>query len=182
MNFIIIAVTVLCAIAGFEQVYFIPNDVKLPFLVLTIYFSYNCNQIVYMQASTVKSDSYVAAVVEFHSLSIGATAEEQLINRVNEYVTFIHNASAADADIIVFPESALTTVATPQYVPDASAQVVPCLDSSYADNPIQAISCAARNRTMYVIINLTMKQLNEGEELLYNTNVVFDRTGKVISV
>lgn len=137
----------------------------------------------YEQTSTVDSDSYVAAVVEFFQTNIGATPEDKLRFRVNEYVDFIKSEASADADIIVFPESSLNGQSTAQFVPDAADQIIPCLDASYVGNPIQDISCAARNRTMYVVINLTMKRLmSRGEVYLYNSNVVFDRSGKVISV
>lgn len=97
-------------------------------------------------------------------------------------MAFIKSEAAADVDIMVFPEVALNGQSTAQFVPDPSDQVVPCLDASYGNNPIQAISCAARNRTMYVVINMTSKRLSQGDVLLYNTNVVFDRAGKVISM
>lgn len=124
----------------------------------------------------------MAAVVEFYATNIGDSPDEQLRNRVDEYVAFINSKAAAEVDIMVFPETSLNGPTTPQFVPDVSDQVVPCLNSSYANNPIQAISCAARNRTMYVLINLTMKTPSGDHLLLYNTNVVFDRTGKVISM
>lgn len=99
-------------------------------------------------------------------------------------MAFIQSEEAADVDIMVFPESALNGQATAQFVPEPADQVVPCLEASYERNPIQAISCAARIRRMYVVINLTMKRLSvsNGTVVLYNTNVVFDRTGKVISM
>lgn len=124
----------------------------------------------------------MAAVVEFFQTNTGTTPEEELRYRVNEYVDFIQSEAAANVDIIVFPEATLNDQSTAQFVPEASDHVVPCLNASYVHNPIQAISCAARNRTMYVVINLTMKRVSLGEVLLYNTNVVFDRTGKVISL
>lgn len=126
----------------------------------------------------------MAAVVEYYNSNTGATLDEQLRNRVDDYVAFIHNEAAAEADIMVFPESSLNDASTAQFVPDASDHVVPCLEPAYDSNPIQTISCAARNRTIYVLINLTMKQMSDGGEevLLYNTNVVFDRKGAVISV
>lgn len=138
------------------------------------------------------SHSYVAAVVEF-----ATTPEEQLKHRLDQYVQFINDASAQDADIIVFPESTLNNRSTAQYVPYPEEQVIPCANNTYDNNPIQVISCAAQNGSTYVIINLTMKRVCSKERAgdkedtracptddlnLYNTNVVFDRTGKVISL
>lgn len=64
-----------------------------------------------------------------------------------------------------------------------------CRNASY-DLNLRKISCAALKLRKYVVINLTMKQLyidcdseNCTEKWnLYNTNVVFDRGGRVISL
>lgn len=128
------------------------------------------------------SDSYVAAVIEFaHKPWLGSTSEEKLQRRLNDYVAFINHELAAQVDIMVFPESTLNDRFTAQFVPDVADQIVPCTNPNFNKNPIQAISCAARNSSIYVVINLTMKR-NYPELRLHNTNVVFDRTGKVISL
>ncbi|XP_037933152.1 vanin-like protein 1 [Teleopsis dalmanni] len=110
------------------------------------------------------------------------------------YVRIIKSAEANDTDIIVFPEGTLNNALQTTYVPAAHEKVVPCLNVTgmvYADFLMQ-LSCAARTARKYLVINLTEKEnctavaqdtrpcaangLN-----VYNTNVVFDREGCVIS-
>lgn len=151
----------------------------------------------YDQQSLPSSNSYIAAVVEYSPNETGETVEQKLENRVADYVSFIGHANASTADIIVFPESTLTMdKTTEQFVPDPDDKIVPCDTEEYTGNPIQAISCAAKNKQKYVVINLTMKRKCSTEQAatnderkcadtdlnLYNTNVVFDRTGAVISI
>lgn len=83
------------------------------------------------------------------------------------------------------------------FVPDAATKAVPCDLTEYADSPIQPLSCAARDAAKYVVVNLVMKRncteelladpeddrtCGESELNLYNTNVVFDRSGAIISI
>lgn len=97
----------------------------------------------------------MAAVVEFaHKPWLGSTSEEQLQRRLNDYVAFINHERAVQVDIMVFPESTLNDRFTAQFVPDVADQIVPCTNATFDNNPIQAISCAARNSSIYVVINL----------------------------
>lgn len=126
----------------------------------------------------------MAAVVEYHATFVGTTADEQLAHRVDEYVNFVARASAQRADIIVFPESTLTrAIGQSQLVPEPADRVVPCNRTEYYGNPLERLSCAARNGSIYVVINLTMRRrCASKDECLYNTNVVLDRSGAVISM
>lgn len=143
-------------------------------------------------ASSVSSSSYVAAVVEFHESWTGASVDELLSARIDQYVKFIKDASDQHADIIVFPESTLTQVEQPQFVPDPIVRTTPCDNNTFESNGILArISCAARRGKVYTVINLTMMRPCDehvngvrcvSEWSLYNTNVVFDRNGTVISM
>lgn len=134
------------------------------------------------QQTSAESDSYVAAVVEYHPTFVGATADEQLVHRVSEYVDYIGRAAAQSADIVVFPESTLTTIDQAQLVPDPADLLVPCDLDAYAGTALASVSCAARSGSLYVVINLTMRQRYDGKERLFNTNVVLDRKGTVISM
>lgn len=111
---------------------------------------------------------------------------------------------AANVDIIVFPESCLNSRLAAVIVPTETDDVDLCTNVAYDQN-LRNIACAARDLKKYVVVNLTMKRNctevhemehnhehdeheNEHEDeceqewLLYNTNVVFDRNGKVISM
>lgn len=123
-----------------------------------------------------------SAVVEYHVSFVGATADEQLAHRVSEYVDYIGRAAAESADIVVFPEATLTTYDQAQLVPDPADLLVPCDTDAYAGTALASLSCAARNGSLYVVINLTMRRRNDGKDSLFNTNVVLDRSGTVISM
>lgn len=94
----------------------------------------------------------------------------------------------------MFPESCLNSRQTAVLVPRETEEIDLCTNETYDEN-LRRIACAARNLRKYVVVNLTMKrncademELDEHEHectsewLLYNTNVVFDRDGKVISM
>lgn len=90
--------------------------------------------------------------------------------------------------MLVFPESTLNNIQTAVYVPNPKLGVIPCETKDEFDVILKNVSCAARKTKKYVLINLTEKSDCEGsscpEDKLkrYNTNVVFDRIGAVISM
>lgn len=140
-------------------------------------------------ASTPQQSNYIAAVVEYKMSHVGATKAAELTNRVNEYAELIKKAAAQNADIIVFPESALTEDEQAQIVPDADEKVTPCGNATYA--VLSGLSCAVRDAKLYAVINLVMQRKCDakvngkpcnGTVSLYNTNVVLDRSGTVISL
>lgn len=111
---------------------------------------------------------------------------------LNEYTKIILAAETKDVDVLVFPESSLNNFETAVYVPDPKLAVSPCesKDNTY-DIILKNVSCAARKTKKYVLINLTEKSdctidennnCPEDKIIYYNTNVVFDRTGAVISM
>lgn len=94
---------------------------------------------------------------------------------------------------MVFPESTLNNVETAIIVPRSEERIIPCNNESYHIH-LQNISCAAQINRQYVVVNLVMQrncseeaiENNDdrpcsGEWNLYNTNVVFDTNGMVIS-
>lgn len=116
------------------------------------------------------------------------------------------SAEAANVDIIVFPELCLNSRLTAVLVPTETEDVDLCTNIAYDQN-FRNIACAAQRLKKYVVVNVVMKRNctevyemehehdhdhNEHEHedehnctsewLLYNTNVVFDRNGKVISM
>ncbi|XP_067636406.1 vanin-like protein 1 [Eurosta solidaginis] len=139
---------------------------------------------------------YTAGVVEFRpATNVSNLLEENLA----AYLDIIASVEAANTDIIVFPESTLNSKPTSTFVPnpstsDSDPELVPCLlgnTSIYAEFLVQ-ISCSARQSRKYLVINLTEREhCTETSEdprpcasdglNIYNTNVVFDREGRVIS-
>ncbi|KAH8327511.1 hypothetical protein KR067_004939, partial [Drosophila pandora] len=138
-------------------------------------------------ASLKEEDYYTAGVVEFLTSSLS--------ENVAAYVDIINSENASSTDIIVFPESTLNDHSSTTFVPDPKELVNPCLsdpNATYFEEFLVTISCAARNASKYVVINLTEKQKCEDvpEDTrpcasnglnVYNTNVVFDRQGVVVS-
>jgi pantetheine hydrolase len=102
-------------------------------------------------------------------------------------------------DIIVFPEMTLNEFKTAEEIPEVEAQISPCVSDDYPQNNlVKKISCAARNFRRYVVVNIVTKAKCPDPEMIanedprsckdredglsyYNTNVVFDRSGVLIS-
>ncbi|XP_050096101.1 vanin-like protein 2 [Anopheles aquasalis] len=133
------------------------------------------------QRSTVDSDSYVVAVVEFHPEQMTIPIEQRTRIHLNEYSELIRSATARPADIIVFPELTLNSLSDPVFVPEPSQHVVPCDDDH--GNILVALSCLAREVQKYLVINLSEQFFvqHRAETVRYNTDVVFDRNGMVIA-
>ncbi|XP_050448513.1 vanin-like protein 1 [Cataglyphis hispanica] len=148
------------------------------------------------QMSTPDSSTYIAAVVEYHS-KYAIDRNETLKKNSDAYVKYIKTARAYNADIIVFPENGLTTSNYSKreemqnltiIIPAASFNYTPCTDSNIeVSEVLKKISCAARKNKIYVVINIAEKLPCTGDicpkdkMLYYNSNVVFDRTGKIIA-
>lgn len=141
---------------------------------------------------------YIAAVVEFNAhYGIGLNSNALVANNSQAYQDFIVSPEAAPADIIVFPESTLNGVNLPlTYVPTVEEKISPCDKPEKYAKFLVDISCKAKEAKKYVVINLTSKEdcTKESQAAvkdprpcarsglsIYNTNVVFDRTGTVIS-
>lgn len=140
------------------------------------------------QAAIDNVEYYTAGVVEFRTALNWS-------DNLAAYVEIIGSANASETDIIVFPEATLAALTTPSFAPAPEQLVAPCLSDPQAEYYAQyivAISCAARNASKYVVINFSERQLctdtpedprpcaSNGYNV-FNTNLVFDRKGVVIS-
>ncbi|XP_076244821.1 vanin-like protein 1 [Calliopsis andreniformis] len=155
--------------------------------------------VVHLSYQVSVEDSYTAAVVELQPTYIHNNADATLEANTNLFAEFIRNASIQGADIIVFPEYGLTSVSMPRradietwvsVIPSASEEYVPCTGQrSDVSKAIRKLSCAAKENRIYVLANVAEKEVcnqknNECPSLgtfYYNTNVVFDRRGKIIA-
>ncbi|XP_077262466.1 vanin-like protein 1 isoform X1 [Temnothorax americanus] len=163
---------------------------------IIIYLLVACAHLSY-QRSTPSSPTYVAAVVEY-SPKYSISSTETLRVNSDAYVRLINVTSRNDADIIVFPEDGLTTVSLPErekmgdwttVIPSASHNYIPCSqDTIKVSETLRKISCAARDNEIYVVINIAEKapctdvlSCPRDKIFYYNSNVVFDRTGKIIA-
>uniref|UniRef100_A0A2M4BIM1 Putative biotinidase and vanin n=1 Tax=Anopheles marajoara TaxID=58244 RepID=A0A2M4BIM1_9DIPT len=132
------------------------------------------------ERSTVDSDSYVVAVVEFHPEQMTMPIEERTRIHLNGYIELVRSATARPADIIVFPELTLNSLSDPVFVPEPSQNVIPCDDHGTI---LVTLSCLAREVQKYLVINLSEQFFvqHRAETVRYNTDVVFDRNGMVIA-
>ncbi|XP_001355090.3 vanin-like protein 2 [Drosophila pseudoobscura] len=143
------------------------------------------------QLSLPDDPTYYAGVVE-HSVAEG-TPKEQTSIISNAFRTIIESADARDLDIIVFPEHILNNRETATFVPHGSQNVTPCYATDYEVFLVE-LSCAARSSGIYVVLNVVEKELcanGAGAATLdpcpatgvrhFNTNVVLDRRGRVVS-
>lgn len=109
----------------------------------------------------------------------------------------ITSSETQSADIIVFPEATLNRLRNTVRVPRVGQSVVACDSNDFAD-VVKRISCAARSSKKYVVINLYMErdckeEAAENNDIrpctrpddninVYNTAVVFDRSGAVVAM
>ncbi|XP_011165375.2 vanin-like protein 1 isoform X2 [Solenopsis invicta] len=148
------------------------------------------------QRSIPSDSTYKAAVVEYPPQYFTNGIETLKVNS-DAYVRIITAAASDYADIIVMPEDGLTTFTFPEraemgdwttIIPSASDNYTPCTqDTIEVSEALKKISCAARNNEIYVVLNIAEKEACTAEPctndkvFYYNSNVVFDRTGKIIA-
>ncbi|XP_017892650.2 vanin-like protein 2 [Ceratina calcarata] len=152
------------------------------FLVIFVTFAY---QVTGREES---SSYYTAAVVAHTPFLKEDNGPLTLKENADAYIKYIEEASQHGADIIVFPERGLTSMLVPDrpqmdlwttVIPSAQDEYVPCTRSDIKDvsETLTRLSCAARKNRIYVVVNIAEK-----DGIYYhNSNVVFDRTGKIIA-
>lgn len=141
------------------------------------------------QLSLPTDPTYQAGVVEFiPGVGKGKSKVHESLKRMKEV---IESNGTRDLDILVFPEFVLNDYTFRTYVPDPALQIAPCEIPNY-DHFLTELSCAARSRQLYLVVNLVEKVFCGNDTTAvgscdasglntYNTNVVFDRQGRVIS-
>ncbi|XP_037935091.1 vanin-like protein 1 [Teleopsis dalmanni] len=140
-----------------------------------------------LQISLPNDETYYAAVVEFPPSSSG-TAKAKVKDNLQRMKAIIESEETRDLDILVFPEYVLNNMEWKTFVPDPLQKIAPC-DIPNNDWFLTEMSCAARSRNLYVVINLLEKEFCGNRTIdcdksgfnTYNTNVVLDRQGRVIS-
>ncbi|XP_054733237.1 vanin-like protein 3 isoform X2 [Anastrepha obliqua] len=148
------------------------------------------------QASNINDPYFVGGVVEFRPDFVGLTAAELIAKHTAAYIEILESPEALDTDIVVFPEGTLNNEFQPTYVPAPEGAVIPCLlanQTNHYETFLVQLSCSARANRKYVVINLNEKENCTDNAAfdprpcatnglnMYNTNVVFDREGRVIS-
>ena len=133
---------------------------------------------------------YRAAVAEHSVVSLEeptkAKIEKSLGDNLDLYEDLIGLAAANDAQIIVFPEFGLNPIdnqnrtelsIVAEEVPTVGT--VPCFSNT--GQIIKRMSCAAVEQNISVLVNMVDRVKHDDGEYLYNTNVVFDEGGELVS-
>lgn len=116
----------------------------------------------------------------------------------NQYSSIMANLPV-NTDIVVFPEMTLNKKTRAIETPEPGVNSSPCNNSTLtSDNLLKLISCSVQNYRRYVVVNVITKAKCPDKEMeenkdprncsatsdgfsYYNTNLVFDRSGVIIS-
>ncbi|XP_036347918.1 vanin-like protein 1 [Rhagoletis pomonella] len=141
------------------------------------------------QLSLPSDPTYYAGVVEFMvSENEGSAKASDSYSRMK---AIIESNSTRDLDILIFPEFVLNDGSFRTYVPDPALNIAPC-EIPNSEFFLTELSCLARSRQIYLVVNVIEKFFCGNDTSVvgrcetsglntYNTNVVFDRQGRVIS-
>lgn len=136
-------------------------------------------------------DYYVGAVVEFAPFVKLKDGPVTVQTNAAKYAEFMKMAKEQNADIIVFPEDGLTSYSMPgksemdswtTAIPSPEDNYVPCTqDRIGVSQALKDLSCAAKNYSIYLVVNIAEKEALQNGTVYHNTNVAFDRHGKIIA-
>ncbi|KAH8409248.1 hypothetical protein KR009_011234, partial [Drosophila setifemur] len=139
------------------------------------------------------SEFYTAGVAEFRPALMGGNSEQLLAENLEGYLELIASGNGS-ADIVVFSEATLNSVLQLTAVPETTEESL--CEEQAGDDPavapfLRRLACAAREFHTYLVVNVKERAAPEecpGEgdcssrgHSVYNTNVVFDRRGAVVS-
>lgn len=136
-------------------------------------------------------DTYKAAVVEFAAKLGADTLKNRVLENKEEFNNYIEDAADKHVDIILFPAYGLTGIDINAHnidemsteVPNPNLSISPCTNPENYSKVLVDLSCAAKTRSIYVVINLSERVFqndSKKKSVYHNTNVVFNREGHVI--
>jgi pantetheine hydrolase len=145
---------------------------------------------------------YIGAVVE-HAIYQGTddeSSESKLSKNLDLYEDLVVLSAEHSVQVLVFPEFGLTPGPMKtradlypfiEVIPEVADNVTPCGDASFNDRPIlQRMSCSAAKNKQLLLVNMidnvacdvaTDSSCPTDNHYQYNTDVIFDITGKLVS-
>ncbi|XP_017871777.1 PREDICTED: vanin-like protein 3 isoform X2 [Drosophila arizonae] len=133
---------------------------------------------------------YTAGVVEFRPAVSGGSSEQLLEENLAAYLELIEAANGT-ADILIFPEGTLNSQLQLTAVPAPSRRSLCPIVVAPVDGVatfLRQLACAAVAAQSYLVLNVKERERCDREAdcpargyRLYNTNVVLDRSGAVVS-
>lgn len=121
--------------------------------------------------------TYKAAVVEFN-LRPNPIGQNIIKENTKRVIDIINSDETKNVDILVFPESILNNFTAPIPLSKSVGGHSLC-DLPDVHWTLRDISCAAKQSSSYVVINLLTKDNNTGA--VHNSALVFDRLGSIIA-
>ncbi|BFG00159.1 vanin-like protein 3 [Drosophila madeirensis] len=151
----------------------------------------SCVVVVHLSGRPVSGSGefYTAGVAEFRPAVFGGSSEQLLEDNLNGYLELIAGANGT-SDILVFPEATLNSVLQLTAVPEQTEHSL--CEAHEGDDPrvaefLRRLACAARDARTYLVVNVKERAEEHATAStdrgynIYNTNVVFDRQGAVLS-
>ncbi|XP_002056850.3 vanin-like protein 3 [Drosophila virilis] len=131
---------------------------------------------------------YTAGVAEFRPALTGGSSEQLLQENLSAYLELIEAANGT-ADILVFPEGTLNSQLQLTAVPAPSRRTLCHITTGYEVHDfLRQLACAALVAHSYLVVNVKERENCAPDNdcpargyRLYNTNVVLDRGGAVVS-
>lgn len=138
-------------------------------------------------------------MVEFNYVRDSSVSETVSVAAILVKYLEMMQSAPSTLDVIVFPEMTFNGMQTAVEIPKPTDRISPCNDASFPDESlVKQISCSAKNHQRYVVVNMVTKVACPDSDMIanndprncsdradgmsyYNTNVVFDRSGTLIS-
>lgn len=143
---------------------------------------------------TATLEYYTAGVVEFRPAVSGGNSAQLLEDNLKAYLELIESANGT-TDIIVFPEATLNSLLQLTTVPLPSSHSLCHTQSAVVTEVaefMRQLACAAIKAQTYLLFNVKEQEECNQQDVedidcptrgyrLYNTNVVLDRSGAIVS-
>ncbi|XP_075231946.1 vanin-like protein 1 isoform X3 [Lycorma delicatula] len=144
----------------------------------------------YLSAVLAEDNYFTGAVVEYSPEYLN-TSELTVFKNIENYGDIVKRlkTSYSELQIVVFPEAGITSLEWlrgnesniyTEVVPSAEDKNTPCLTNS-SGKALTELCYIAKNNSVYLVVNLIEKYINNDTTKYFNTDVVFNKNGTVIA-